>query len=105
MGRRLRRDLCGAARSGIARARHGQAARGPSMNRSSRPRVIQKLARADLPQRWADLRMAREALVSNYLQRALQENELVRHYQAVVDVRIGERRRVEALLRWRKRSD
>ena len=73
------------------------------MKRSSRPRVIEKLARADLPQRWADLRMAREALVANDLQRALQENELVLHYQPIVDLRSGECRRVEALLRWRSR--
>src|SRR2546425_13131206 len=73
------------------------------MKRSSRPRVIEKIARADLTQRWADLRMAREALVANDLQRALQENELVLHYQPIVDLRSGECRRVEALLRWRSR--
>ncbi len=73
------------------------------MKRSSRPRVIEKLARADLPERWADLRMAKEPLAANDLQRALQENELVLHYQPIVDLRSGECRRVEALLRWRSR--
>ncbi|TMC78666.1 MAG: EAL domain-containing protein, partial [Chloroflexi bacterium] len=103
MGRRHRRDLCGSSRRWSARSRHGQAARGPSMKRSSRPRVIEKLARADLPERWADLRMAKEPLAANDLQRALQENELVLHYQPIVDLRSGECRRVEALLRWRSR--
>ena len=73
------------------------------MKRPSRPRVIEKLARADLPQRWADLRKSREALAANDLQRALQENELVLHYQPIVDLRSFECRRVEALLRWRSR--
>jgi len=74
------------------------------MKRSSRPRVIEKLARADLPERWADLRKAREPLAANDLQRALQENELVLQYQPIVDLRSGECRRVEALLRWRSRG-
>jgi EAL domain-containing protein (putative c-di-GMP-specific phosphodiesterase class I) len=73
------------------------------MKRPSRPRIIEKLARADLPQRWADLRKSREALAANDLQRALQENELVLHYQPIVDLRSFECRRVEALLRWRSR--
>ena len=73
------------------------------MKRPSRPRVIEKLARADLPQRWADLRKSREALAANDLQRALQQNELVLHYQPIVDLRSFECRRVEALLRWRSR--
>jgi len=74
------------------------------MKRSSRPRVIERLARADLPERWADLRKAREPLAANDLQRALQENELVLQYQPIVDLRSGECRRVEALLRWRSRG-
>ena len=73
------------------------------MKRSSRPRVIEKLARADLPERWADLRIAKEPLAAHDLQHALQENELVLQYQPIVDLRSGECRRVEALLRWRSR--
>src|SRR5438445_13882712 len=103
MGRRFRRDLCGSSRRWTAGPRHGQAARGPRMKRSSRPRVIEKLARADLPQRWADLRSAKRALAASDLERALHENELVLHYQPIVDLRSGECRRVEALLRWRTR--
>jgi len=73
------------------------------MKRSSRPRVIEELARADLPQRWADLRIAKRAVAASDLERALHENELVLHYQPIVDLRSGECRRVEALLRWRTR--
>src|SRR5256885_8849753 len=103
MGRRFRRDLCGSSRRWTARPRHGQAARGPRMKRPSRPRVIEKLARADLPERWADLRIAKEPLAAHDLQHALQENELVLQYQPIVDLRSFECRRVEALLRWRSR--
>lgn len=71
------------------------------MKRSSRPRVIENLARADLPQRWADLRITKQALAASDLERALHDNELVLHYQPIVDLRSGECRRVEALLRWR----
>src|SRR2546428_4112625 len=71
------------------------------MKRSSRPRVIEKLARADHPRRWADLGVAKQAVTASDLERALHEKELVLDYQPIVDLRSGDRRRVEALLRWR----
>ena len=74
------------------------------MKRAPRPRVVETLARADRPERWTAAAPARARRLGAELARALTRNELVLRYQPIVDLRSGECRRVEALLRWRRRG-
>jgi EAL domain-containing protein (putative c-di-GMP-specific phosphodiesterase class I) len=62
--------------------------------------VVEQLARSDL--RGARSRKAGASVIRDgELAAALLRNELLLHYQPIVDLRSGECRRVEALLRWR----
>ena len=67
----------------------------------SRRRVVEGLARADRPERWSRPDAANAGARGRELARAIERNELLLRYQPIVDLRSGECRRVEALLRWR----
>jgi EAL domain-containing protein (putative c-di-GMP-specific phosphodiesterase class I) len=63
-------------------------------------RVVERLARADVRARFSRRRSPDLGLDEGDLTRALTSDELLLHYQPIVDVRGGACRRLEALLRW-----
>jgi EAL domain-containing protein (putative c-di-GMP-specific phosphodiesterase class I) len=63
--------------------------------------VVERLARSDLRGGARPRRPSSVLIRDGDLAAALSRNELVLHYQPIVDLRSGECRRVEALLRWR----
>jgi EAL domain-containing protein (putative c-di-GMP-specific phosphodiesterase class I) len=67
---------------------------------ASRP-IVGQLARSDVRGGKRSRGPADTAIREGELLAALARNELVLHYQPIVDLRSGECRRVEALLRWR----
>jgi EAL domain-containing protein (putative c-di-GMP-specific phosphodiesterase class I) len=71
------------------------------MKRPASRAVIERLARSDARRRPASRKTTDLALRDGELAAALSRNELVLRYQPIVDLRSGECRRVEALLRWR----
>ena len=71
------------------------------MKRASSRAVVQQLARSDLKGRQRSRALAGLSIRDGDLATALRRNELLLHYQPIVDLRSGECRRVEALLRWR----
>jgi EAL domain-containing protein (putative c-di-GMP-specific phosphodiesterase class I) len=71
------------------------------MKRSASRTVLERLARSDLRSGARPRKPTSVAIRDGELAAALSRNELVLHYQPIVDLRSGECRRVEALLRWR----
>ncbi|MDQ2913930.1 MAG: EAL domain-containing protein, partial [Chloroflexota bacterium] len=71
------------------------------MKRAASRAVVAQLARTDVRGGRGSRRAAERAIRGDELAAALARNELVLHYQPIVDLRSGECRRVEALLRWR----
>src|SRR2546428_11631860 len=71
------------------------------MKRSPSRAVVERLARSDVRGGARPRRPTAVAIRDGELATALARNELVLHYQPIVDLRSGECRRVEALLRWR----
>ena len=71
------------------------------MKRAPSRAVIQRLARSDVRGGGRPRKPTTIAIREGELAAALTRNELVLHYQPIVDLRSGECRRVEALLRWR----
>jgi EAL domain-containing protein (putative c-di-GMP-specific phosphodiesterase class I) len=71
------------------------------VKRASSRAVVEKLARSDVRRRGRSREAADTAIRVGDLAAALTRGELVLHYQPIVDLRSGECRRVEALLRWR----
>jgi EAL domain-containing protein (putative c-di-GMP-specific phosphodiesterase class I) len=71
------------------------------MKRTVSRAVVERLARADLRSGARPRKPTSVAIRDGELAAALSRNELVLHYQPIVDLRSGECRRVEALLRWR----
>ncbi len=71
------------------------------MKRTPSRAVVEKLARSDARGGARTRKPTSQAIRDGELAAALSRNELVLHYQPIVDLRSGECRRVEALLRWR----
>src|SRR2546423_4631440 len=71
------------------------------MKRSPSRAVVERLARSDVRGGARPRRPTAVAIREGELAAALSRSELVLHYQPIVDLRSGECRRVEALLRWR----
>jgi len=71
------------------------------MKRATARTVVEQLARSDLRGRARPRKPTSVAIRDGELAAALAHSELVLHYQPIVDLRSGECRRVEALLRWR----
>src|SRR5204863_7577641 len=71
------------------------------MKRSPSRAVVERLARSDVRGGARPRRPTAVAIRDGELAAGLSRNELVLHYQPIVDLRSGECRRVEALLRWR----
>ena len=71
------------------------------MKRSPSRAVVERLARTDVRGGSRPRKPTGVAIREGELAQALSRNELVLHYQPIVDLRSGECRRVEALLRWR----
>jgi EAL domain-containing protein (putative c-di-GMP-specific phosphodiesterase class I) len=71
------------------------------MKRATPRAVVEQLARSDLKSRPRSRKPAAAAIREADLAAALERNELVLHYQPIVELRGGQCRRVEALLRWR----
>src|SRR5439155_20365791 len=77
------------------------AARGHRVKRTPSRAVVERLARRDTRGGGRPRKPTSLAIRDGQLAAALSRNELVLHYQPIVDLRSGECRRVEALLRWR----
>src|ERR1700716_3946471 len=77
------------------------AARGDRVKRPVARAVVQQLARSDVKGGLRRRRPIDVSLREGELQTALRRGELELRYQPIVDLRSGECRRVEALLRWR----
>ncbi|TMC77904.1 MAG: EAL domain-containing protein, partial [Chloroflexi bacterium] len=101
MGRRPRAGVPRSPRRRPDPTRDGIAARSDRMKRASSRAVVQQLARSDLKGRQRSRALAGLSIRDGELAAALVRNELLLHYQPIVDLRSGECRRVEALLRWR----
>jgi EAL domain-containing protein (putative c-di-GMP-specific phosphodiesterase class I) len=71
------------------------------VKRATSRAVVEQLARSDLSRGGRSRKAARVAIRDGELAAALGRSELVLHYQPIVDLRSGDCRRVEALLRWR----
>ena len=71
------------------------------MKRTPSRAVVERLARSDVRGGARPRKPTSIAIREGELAAALSRNELVLHYQPIVDLRSGECRRVEALLRWR----
>src|SRR5438132_11724208 len=71
------------------------------MKRPAARAVVQQLARSDVKGGRRPRRPTDVSLREGELQTALRRGELELRYQPIVDLRSGECRRVEALLRWR----
>ena len=71
------------------------------MRRTASRAVVERLARSDLRGGARPRKSTGVAIRDGELAAALSRNELALHYQPIVDLRSGECRRVEALLRWR----
>src|SRR2546425_3005544 len=104
MGRRGRRPLPAPCRWRAPGAGRTATADHDRVKRVPRPRVVEALARADRPERWNAAAPANAHRLGADLARAIERSELVLRYQPIVDLRSGECRRVEALLRWRRRG-
>src|SRR5438093_2603346 len=101
MGRRPRAGVPRSPRRRPDPTRDGIAARSDRMKRASWRAVVQHLARSDLKGRQRSRALAGVTIRDGDLAVALTRNELLLHYQPIVDLRSSECRRVEALLRWR----
>jgi EAL domain-containing protein (putative c-di-GMP-specific phosphodiesterase class I) len=71
------------------------------VRRSPSRGVVERLARSDVRGAPRPRKPTGVAIRNGELAAALSRSELVLHYQPIVDLRSGECRRVEALLRWR----
>ncbi|TMC67627.1 MAG: EAL domain-containing protein, partial [Chloroflexi bacterium] len=71
------------------------------MKRAAPRAVVEQLARSDLRGGKPSRRKVASEIREGELAAAPARGELVLHYQPIVDLRSGECRRVEALLRWR----
>src|SRR5206468_4453151 len=77
------------------------AVRGDRVKRSPSRAVVERLASKDVRGGRPSRKQTGVRIRDGELAAALSRNELVLHYQPIVDLRSGECRRVEALLRWR----
>ena len=71
------------------------------MKRSASRAVVERLARSDRQGNTRSRKPNTVLIRDGDIAAALSRNEFVLHYQPIVDLRSGECRRVEALLRWR----
>jgi EAL domain-containing protein (putative c-di-GMP-specific phosphodiesterase class I) len=71
------------------------------VKRTSARRVVESVARTDLRAGRSSRPTRRLVLQPADLVKAVERSELILHYQPIVDLRAGQCRRVEALLRWR----
>jgi EAL domain-containing protein (putative c-di-GMP-specific phosphodiesterase class I) len=71
------------------------------MKRGSSRALVEQLGRSDVRGGGRSRKASGAAILGGELAAALADNQLVLHYQPIVDLRSGECRRVEALLRWR----
>ncbi|TMC46043.1 MAG: EAL domain-containing protein, partial [Chloroflexi bacterium] len=83
------------------RSRDAVTARGDRLKRPASRGVVVQLARSDVKGGPPSRKRADLSIRDGELAAALLRGELALHYQPIVDLRSGECRRVEALLRWR----